>query len=37
MKLFTLDERPVLRRAGTLSATDRIAVQRALGLLIPPT
>jgi len=35
MKLFTLDERLVLRRAGTLAAPDRAAVQRSLGLLLP--
>jgi len=35
MKLFTLDERLVLRRAGTLAAPDRAAVQRALGFLLP--
>ena len=36
MKLFTLDERFVLRKTGTLAAADRAAVQRALGLLLPP-
>lgn len=35
MKLFTLDERFVLRRAGQLSATDRAAVKRSLKLLFP--
>ena len=35
MKLFTLDERFVLRRAGQLSAADRAAVQRSLKLLLP--
>lgn len=35
MKLFTLDERFVLRQAGTLAGADRAAVQRALGLLLP--
>jgi mRNA interferase MazF len=34
MKLFTLDERFVLRKAGALAAADRTAVQRALGLLL---
>ena len=34
MKLFTLDERFVLRRAGALAAADRAAVQRALGRLL---
>ena len=34
MKLFTLDERFVLRKAGSLAAADRIAVQRALSLLL---
>ena len=34
MKLFTLDERLVLRRAGALAAADRAAVQRALGWLL---
>ena len=34
MKLFALDERFVLRKAGSLAAADRIAVQRALGLLL---
>jgi mRNA interferase MazF len=36
MKLFTLDERFVIRKAGTLAETDRAAVHRALGLLLPP-
>ena len=35
MKLFTLDERFVLRRLGALTARDRAAMQRALGLLLP--
>ena len=35
MKLFTLDERFVLRKAGALAEADRAAVQRALGLLLP--
>jgi mRNA interferase MazF len=35
IKLFTLDERFVLRRAGRLGATDRAAVQRSLRLLLP--
>ena len=35
MKLFTLDERFVLRKAGALAEADRAAVQRALGLLFP--
>jgi len=36
MKLFTLDERFVIRRAGALAESDRGAVRRALGLLLPP-
>ncbi len=36
MKLFTLDERFVLRRAGRLSNAARAAVERALRLLLPP-
>ena len=35
MKLFTLDERFILRKAGALAAADRAAVQRTLGLLLP--
>ena len=35
MKLFTLDERFVLRKAGCLGAVDRAAVQRSLKLLLP--
>jgi len=35
MKLFTLDERFILRKAGALGAADRAAVQRALGRLLP--
>ena len=35
MKLFTLDERFVLRRAGQLADSDRRAVQHSLRLLIP--
>jgi mRNA interferase MazF len=35
MKLFTLDERFVLRRTGRLAETDRRAVQRSLRLLLP--
>ncbi|MFI5337654.1 MAG: type II toxin-antitoxin system PemK/MazF family toxin [Opitutales bacterium] len=35
MKLFTLDERFVLRQAGALAAADRGAVRRNLGLLFP--
>jgi mRNA interferase MazF len=35
MKLFTLDERFVLRKAGRLAETDRAAVQRSLKLLLP--
>jgi mRNA interferase MazF len=35
MKLFTLDERFVIRRAGRLAETDRQAVQRSLRLLLP--
>ena len=37
MKLFTLDERFIVRRAGRLSGVDRAAVQRSLGLLLPLT
>ena len=36
MKLFTLHERLVLRKAGRLAATDVVAVRKALGLLLPP-
>jgi mRNA interferase MazF len=35
MKLFTLDERFVLRRAGRLAEADRRAVQHSLRLLLP--
>jgi mRNA interferase MazF len=35
MKLFTLDERFVLRKAGTLAGPDCAQVQRALRLLLP--
>ncbi|MBL9189590.1 MAG: type II toxin-antitoxin system PemK/MazF family toxin [Opitutaceae bacterium] len=35
MKLFTLDERLVLRRAGKLAVADVAAVRKALGMLIP--
>jgi mRNA interferase MazF len=35
MKLFTLDERFVLRKAGKLSSADRLAVQRSLQRLLP--
>ncbi len=35
MKLFTLDERLVLRKAGRLAEPDRRAVQRHLRLLLP--
>ena len=35
MKLFTLDERFVLRKAGRLTEADRRAVQRSLRLLLP--
>lgn len=35
MKLFTLDERFVLRRAGRLVKVDSAAVQRNLKLLLP--
>ena len=35
MKLFTLDERFVLRKAGRLAGPDRAAVQRSLKLLLP--
>lgn len=35
MKLFTLDERCVRRKAGQLNAVERAAVQRSLKLLLP--
>jgi mRNA interferase MazF len=35
MRLFTLDERFVLRKAGRLGPADRAAVQRNLALLLP--
>ena len=35
MKLFTLDERFVLRKAGQLGAPDCAAVKRSLKLLLP--
>lgn len=35
MKLFTLDERFVLNKAGRLAPADRHAVQRSLRLLLP--
>ncbi len=35
MKLFTLDERFVLRKAGRFTEPDRRAVQRSLRLLFP--
>jgi mRNA interferase MazF len=35
MKLFTLDERFVLRKAGRLAEADRAAVRRSLRLLLP--
>lgn len=35
MKIFTLDERFVLRKAGALAAPDRAAVRRALAILLP--
>jgi len=35
MKLFTLDERFILRKAGALAAADQTAVQRSLGRLLP--
>lgn len=35
MKLFTLDERFVLRKAGALAGPDRAAVRRSLGMLLP--
>ena len=35
MKIFTLDERFILRRSGRLNSTDRRAVERSLGLLLP--
>ena len=35
MKLFTLDERFVLRRAGALAAPDAAAVRQALAKLLP--
>jgi mRNA interferase MazF len=34
MKLFTLDERFVLRKAGKLATADVAAVQKSLGLLL---
>ena len=34
MKLFTLDERFVIRKTGRLGETDRAAVQRSLKLLL---
>lgn len=36
MKLFTLDERLVLRTAGALAEADRVAVQKALTRLWAP-
>jgi mRNA interferase MazF len=35
MKLFTLDERFVLRKSGSLAAPDRASVRRALAMLLP--
>ena len=35
MKLFTLDERFVLRKAGRLADSDQRTVQRSLRLLLP--
>lgn len=35
MKLFTLDERFVIRKAGRLGTADRAAGQRNLALLLP--
>jgi hypothetical protein len=35
MKLFTLDERLVLRKAGRLAATDIAALKSALARLLP--
>jgi mRNA interferase MazF len=35
MKLFTLDERFTLRKAGALAEPDRAEIQRALRLLLP--
>ncbi len=35
MKLFTLDERCVLRKAGQLCLADRTALSRSLKLLLP--
>jgi mRNA interferase MazF len=35
MKLFTLDERFVLRKAGRLGEADRAAIRRNLRLLLP--
>ena len=35
MKLFTLDERFVLRQAGALATPARAAVRRALSMLLP--
>ena len=35
MKLFSLDERFVLRKAGKLAAADIATVQKSLGMLFP--
>lgn len=35
MKLFTLDERFVIRRTGSLAAIDRQSVRRSLQMLLP--
>ena len=35
IKLWTLDERFVLRKAGSLAAPDRASVRRALAMLLP--
>lgn len=37
MKIFTLDERFILRKSGRLSPDDRIGVERSLELLMPKT
>lgn len=35
MKLFTLDEKLIIRKAGTLASTDRMRVKEALRQLLP--
>ncbi len=37
MKLFTLDERLIMRKVGKLTTADSTAVQKSLGLLLPPS